>query len=485
LSPARIFKGCTMSGASAWRHRAIRAVPKEEVVGPPPERTVGVNGSYLTRILPLAAGTFAVGTGLLVIQGILPEMARDLGVSVGAAGQLVTVFALTYAVSAPLLSAFGARFDRRRLLVAALLVFAFSNLAAALSTSIALLVFARVVAALASALYTPNASVAGAGLAPPEARGRALALVFGGLSVATVLGVPIGTLLGGFAGWRATFLFVAFLGAAAAAWVAIYLPAPPPAPATNLGVLFGMLRRPRVAALAAVTALTMSGTFLVFSYIAPLVGLVAGGGTNMVAAALLLFGVFAVLGNFLGGFATDRVGPRRTLVVGLSAYALSLGALWVLANLRPSGAVVVAAAGFLAVWGVSSWAFNPPQQQRLLEAAPDAGGLALSLNASALYLGLALGSAVGGYVLALGQLGNLPLFGALFVAGALLFMLLADARTARRSPPGTPAPIQAATPGGTGPPADCVAPCGPMPATGPPKAASRTGETGRDGETDL
>lgn len=402
---------------------------------------------YLLRILPLAAGTFAVGTGLLVIQGILPEMARDLGVGVGAAGQLVTVFALTYAVSAPLLSAFGARFDRRRLLVFALAVFALSNLAAALSTSIALLVLARVAAALASALYTPNASVAGAGLAPPEARGRALALVFGGLSISTVLGVPLGTLIGGLAGWRATFLFVALLGAAAAAWVAIYLPAPPPAPATNLGVLFGVLRRPRVAALAAVTALTMGGTFLVFSYIAPLVGLVAGGGTNTVAAALLLFGVFSVLGNFLGGFAADRTGPRRTLVVGLCAYALSLGALWAIVNVRPSGAVVLAAVA-LAAWGVSNWAFNPPQQQRLLEAAPDAGSLALSLNASALYLGQAVGSAVGGYALALGQLANLPLLGALFVAGALLFMLLADARTAPSSRHATnPAPTPA-RPGG-------------------------------------
>ncbi len=183
--------------------------------------------SYLTRILPLAAGTFAVGTGLLVIQGILPEMARDLGVSVGAAGQLVMVFAVTYAVSAPLLSTFGARFDRRRLLVAALVLFALSNLAAALSSSVALLVVARVVAALASALYTPNASVAGAGLAPPEARGRALAIVFGGLSIATVLGVPIGTLVGGFAGWRAAFWFVALLATLAAAGIALLLPAVP------------------------------------------------------------------------------------------------------------------------------------------------------------------------------------------------------------------------------------------------------------------
>lgn len=424
------------------------------------------SSGYRSRVLPLAGGTFAVGTGLLVIQGILPEMARDLGVSVGVAGQLVTVFALTYAASAPLLSAFGARFDRKRLLVFALAAFALANLGAAVSTSIPLLVAARVVAALASALYTPNASVAGAGLAPPEARGRALALVFGGLSVSTVLGVPLGTLLGGFAGWRAAFLFVALLGAAAAVWVALRLPSPPRPPATSLSALVGVARRPRVAALAAVTTLTMTGTFVVFAYIAPLVGLFAGGGSGTVAAALLLFGVFSVLGNFLGGAATDRVGPKRTLVWGLSAFALSLSALWGLAGLQPSPVVLAAAAGALAAWGVSNWAFNPPQQERLLEAAPDAGGLALSLNASALYLGQALGSAIGGVALAAGQLGNLPLIGALLVVGALLFMLFADARTAGAPPP---SPV----PAGTGPPADCVAPCGPMPATGPPPRGER------------
>jgi predicted MFS family arabinose efflux permease len=258
---------------------------------------------------------------------------------------------------------------------AALLLFALSNLAAALSSSVALLVVARVVAALASALYTPNASVAGAGLAPPEARGRALAIVFGGLSLATVLGVPLGTVLGGAAGWRATFLFVALLGAVAAGWIALFLPAPPPAPRTSLGAMLGVLRRPRVAALATVTTLTMTGTFVVFAYVAPLVGLIAGGGTATVAAALLVFGVFAVLGNALGGAATDRVGSRRTLVAGLGAFALSLAALWVFANLGSSGVVAVAGAAVASAgWSVSNWAFNPPQQERLLEAAPDAGG---------------------------------------------------------------------------------------------------------------
>ncbi len=132
-------------------------------------------------------------------------------------------------------------------------------------------------------------------------------------------------------------MFVALLGAVAAGWIALFLPAPPRAPRTSLGAMPGVLRRPRVAALATVTTLTMTGTFVVFAYVAPLVGLIAGGGTATVAVALLVFGVFAVLGNALGGVATDRVGPRRTLVAGLGAFALSLATLWVFANLGPSG----------------------------------------------------------------------------------------------------------------------------------------------------
>ncbi len=186
--------------------------------------------------------------------------------------------------------------------------------------------------------------------------------------------MPLGTLLGGAAGWRATFLFVALLGALAAGRIARFLPASPRAPRTSLGAMLGVLRRPRVAALATVTTLTMTGTFVVFAYVAPLVGLIAGGGTATVAAALLVFGVFAVPGNALGGAATDRVGSRRTLVAGLGVLGLSLAALRVFANLGFSSVAVWGAAVASAAWSACNWGFHPPQQERLLEAAPDAGG---------------------------------------------------------------------------------------------------------------
>jgi DHA1 family inner membrane transport protein len=433
---------------------------------------VAASRGYRLQLLPLAAGTFAIGTGLLVIQGVLPQLARDLGVSVGTAGQLVTVFALVYAVSAPLLSAVAARWDQRRVLIWALLVFALANFTAALATSFALLVAARVAAALSSALFTPNASAAGANLAPPEARGRALALVFGGLSVATVLGVPLGTLLGAAFGWQATFLFVALLGLLAAGGIALLMPPVPRPAATGGGQLLALLRRPPVVAAALVTTLVMSGQFVVFTYIAPLTGMVAGDG-GLVAAALFVFGLAAVAGNTLGGSAADRLGSRRTLVLVLSTLIAALATLWVLSRPAGSGAAILFATAALVVWGMAGWAFNPPQQQRFLQLVPEAGGMALSVNASALYMGMALGSVVGGYALGMGQLGNLALIGGLFVAGALGLLLLSNARFAR-----APAP---ATPGET---PDCPAPCGPLPGTGPPRyAPGKTDNEGGSGKT--
>ena len=218
---------------------------------------------------------------------------------------------------------------------------------------------------------------------------------------------------------------------------------------------------------AAITTLTMTGAFVVFAYIAPLVERITGG-EGAVAAALFVFGIAAVTGNVLGGTATDYAGPRPTLIVGLATFALALAALWVLSGLAPTVTMVVAATAALILWGIANWAFNPPQQQRLLEAAPDAGGLALSVNASALYVGIALGSAIGGYALGLGRLESLGLIGAIFVTAALGLLLLTSER-----PDAAVATVPPAGMEGTGPPADCVAPCGPLAGTGAVRVGGR------------
>jgi predicted MFS family arabinose efflux permease len=412
------------------------------------------------RILPLGAGTFAVGTGMLVAQGVLPEIARDLGVTESAAGQVVTAFAVVYALGAPLLAVAAARFEPRRLLAGALLAFALANAAGAFAASLGALLAARALAALASALYTPNATVTGAGLVPETQRGRAIALVYGGLSVATVLGVPAGTLIGGAAGWRAAFVFVAVLGVLAAVGIVAATPATRPPPAAGLAVLLAVGRRPAVRSTAGVTTAMMTAQFVVFTFIAPYVEEVTGvSGGGILAGALFLFGAAAVVGNAAGGLATDRIGARRTVLLCQAGFVAALLLLWLARSLPPSPGSIALGAVAVVGWGITGYGFAPAQQQRLLRAAPDAGGVALSLNASALYAGIALGGLLGAAAIDAGLLGGLPLIGAGLGLGTLLLAFA----TAQETAPVVAAPSLLAR-GPVGPPADCVAGWGALPA---------------------
>src|SRR6266851_535472 len=183
------------------------------------------------RLIVLALGTFAIGTDSFVVAGILPDVARSLGIGIGAAGQLITVYAAAYAVLTPIMAALTARWPRRRVLLCGLVVFVFGNLATALSPGLALVLASRAVAGLGAAMFTPAASASAAALVPPERRGRALAMVIAGLSAATALGAPTGTVIGTLGSWRLTMWFVAALGALAALGVAALLPripGPPP-----------------------------------------------------------------------------------------------------------------------------------------------------------------------------------------------------------------------------------------------------------------
>ncbi len=370
------------------------------------------------RVLTLTAGNFAVGTGGLVLAGILPLIARDTGVAITTAGQLVTVFALTYAVGAPVLATLTAAAPRRALMIAALLIFAAGNGLVAVAPDFGTLTLARVVAALGAAMFTPTASAVAVALVPREQRGRALALVIAGLSVATVLGVPLGTLLGQRFGWRLTFAFVALSGVLAAAGVRVLLPTVATPPAAGLRTRLALLRQGAVVGALAVTMLVTTGQFAVYTYLASLLEEVTGLGEGGVSAMLLLFGAASVVGSVLGGWGTDRWGVGRTLVAGIGGLTLALFALSPAAGALPFAALVVAGSG------VAGWVFSAPQQYRLLALAPDASGIVLSLNQSALYTGVAAGAALGGLVLNTSGVSSLGWVAGLVVALALGVALL-------------------------------------------------------------
>ena len=372
-------------------------------------------------LLTLALGNFVLGTGAFVLPALLQPLATDLEVSLPAAGWLMSGYALTYAIGSPVLTALTGRWPRRRVLLTGLVLIAVGNAVLAASPGLLGAHFGRIVSALGGALYTPIAASIAVAIAAPERRGRALALVFAGMTVAQVLGIPLGALVATSLGWRAVFAAVAV--AALAVWLVIRarLPADLAAPASTLGQLAGLLRDPGAVLALSVTLVFFAGQFVVITFLGPVITRAAGVGGGGLSLLLWLFGLAAVAANLLGGAAADRFGPVPTIA------GLTLGSAAVLLALPALDGQPLAAAAFLILWGLTGYAFMTPQQARLVTLLPWAPGLALSLNASGLYAGSAVGGAIGGIIV--DHAGLAPLgFGAAALLGAGLLLLWASTR---------------------------------------------------------
>ncbi|MGI5131355.1 MFS transporter [Pseudonocardia sp. CA-107938] len=350
----------------------------------------------MLRILVLAMATFAVGTDGFVINGLLPAVARDLGVPVAGAGQLVAAFALTYAVLSPVLGALTARFARTRVVLGGLGVFVASNVLTALATTYEVAMASRILAGAAAAVITPNVVAVAVALAGEQRRGRALALVMGGLSVASAVGVPLGTWIGG-TDWRLTLWLVAAVGAAA--WIGILVGVPAlvlPGPARLRDRLAPLADR-RVLAAALTTTLTFAALYTTVTYVAPVLAPATGGDAGLLAVLLAITGIAGVAGNAVAGHLTDRRGARPVVLGGLTGLIV-LQALLLLP-------VSMTVAVVWAVGGAVVWLTVVGQQHRMVTLAPQSSTAALGINGSALYLGTALGSAAGGVALGIGGTG--------------------------------------------------------------------------------
>jgi predicted MFS family arabinose efflux permease len=375
-------------------------------------------------LLVLALGAFAVGTDNFVINGVLPRIAGSMRVSEAIAGQLITLFALVYAISAPVLAVATAQWSRRAVLVTSMALFVAGNVLGAVAPQYWVILTARVLSALAAAMYMGPAMAAAAVLVPESFRGRALALVGGGLTVATALGVPSGTLIGNLGSWRLTLAMVAAIAGVAVVGIATALPAVPQPLAVSLADRLKVGARPPVFLGLLANVCTVAGTFTVFTYIAPLAvreTTIAGTGLTLV---LLSWGLAAVVGNPIGGRYADRYGADRTLAVGLGAVSATLAGIGLLAVLTARTQPVSAVLLLLAVvaLGVSSWSLPPAQLHRMVGLAPEAPPVVSSLNSSATYLGLALGGATGGLVLSAWSTAALGWVGAALQMAALGFV---------------------------------------------------------------
>ncbi len=380
------------------------------------------------RIFWLALGSFTISTEGFVVSSLLPEIATDAGISVPLAGTLITAFALAYAVGAPVLATLTGDWDRRRVILWTLAFFVLGNVVAGLSSSFAVLLAARIVMALASGLFAATAQATAVAMVDSHHRARAIAVVVGGTTVAVAIGAPLGALLATFAGWRGTFFAIAAFGALAGLVLAWRLPRGMTGTRLSLQARLGAALRPGVLPVLATTLLALTGAFTVFSYIAPLAMQGAGLGEIAQPAQLLSFGVGAVAGNIAGGQLADRIGATRTVGGSLALLTGIMALLSAVPALPPALAVPLLFA-LMVLWGLIGWALPPAQASRIVKLAPDAAPIVLSLNASALYFGVALGAVVGGAVLRFGGPVDLGVVAALFPLAAL-GVLLASRRGA-------------------------------------------------------
>jgi DHA1 family inner membrane transport protein len=380
-------------------------------------------------LLALALGAFGIGTTEFVIVGLLPEVARDLSVPIPSAGMLVTGYALGVVVGAPLMTAAGARLPRKTMLTLLMGIFIVGNLLCALAPTYELLMAGRLVAALTHGAFFGIGSVVAANLVPPDRKASAIALMFIGLTVANVLGVPLGTVLGQHFGWRSTFWAVTALGVVGLAAVAALVPPQPKEQAGGLRGELAVFRRPQVWLALAMTTLGFGGVFASFTYIAPMMTEVAGFSAGAVAWLLVLFGVGLCVGNVLGGKAADKA-VMRSLYVILGALALVL-----LVFVQTARAPLPAAITVF-FFGVVGFATVPPLQTRVMQKAEGAPALASAANIAAFNLGNAIGAWLGGLTVEHGLGWTAPNWtGALLAAaglGVALFSGLLDRRSDRR-----------------------------------------------------
>jgi DHA1 family inner membrane transport protein len=384
-------------------------------------------------LLALTAGAFGIGTTEFVIMGLLLQVSTDLQVSIAAAGLLISGYALGVAVGAPLLTIATRSLPRKTVLLALMVIFTLGNLACALAPGYAWLMAARVITALAHGTFFGVGAVVATGLVPPHRRASAIAIMFTGLTAATLLGVPAGASLGLHFGWRATFWAVTLIGALAFAVIAVFVPAAraredadhAPAPLRDE---LAVLRRPQVLLGLAVTVLGFAGVFTVFTYIQPLLTRVTGVSQAAVSALLLLIGAGLAIGNLWGGRLADRA-PMRAVLGTLAALAIVLGAMPL------AIATSWAAALLVGLFGIAAFATVAPLQLRVLEQAAGAGqNLASSLNIAAFNLGNALGAWAGGVAIDHGPgLQGLGGVAASITAAGLVLALCAHGLDRRRA----------------------------------------------------
>ncbi|PRS48571.1 MFS transporter [Bacillus sp. MZGC1] len=374
------------------------------------------NTSHQLLIILLAVGSFVTGTSEFVVSGILDIIAVDLHISIPAAGQLITVYSLFYAVGALFLVMATSKLNRKKVLLSAIFVFILGNVVAFFSHHFVLLLLSRVIMAMSGGLYIVVATNYAAQIAPPEKKGSAMATVITGFTVSLVLGVPIGTFLSGHVDWHYIFLIIALGTACLLVLLYQLLPRMEGHSHLPLKQQLHILQDRRVISGLATTVFWILGYTMVFAYISPLLRQTAGFSLEMTSISLLILGIAAFIGSRFGGFAVDQWGPNQTISISIMIQMFALFALFFTQFSTISVLIT------LAIWGIATWTTTPAKQFYLISLKPQASETVLSFNTAIMNIGMMLGSSIGGVIIQYTNVTNLSWIGGL--ASFVAFMLI-------------------------------------------------------------
>lgn len=376
------------------------------------------------RLLVLAIGMFALGTDSYVVAGVLPEISRGFDVSIGAAGQMTTVYSVTFALLSPSIAAIAAAIPRKRLLLSGAAIFVLANLATAVAPSFGIALLARAFAGLGAAMFSPTATGSAAVLVPAERRGFALSVVVAGLTLSTALGSPAGAVIGGLGDWRWTMAFVAALGTVAGLGVWLFLTDVPLPPPVSLSQRLAPLADVRVGLTLATTFLGLTGIFTVYTYFAVAFDRAIGGNAMVLGALLVLWGAAGTFANLASGRLIDRIGSRKVILAMLTLLAIDSALMpWTSRELWTAVPTIV-------IWGAAGWGLLVPQQHRLVGLAPSIAPVLLGLNTAGSFFGISAAGIVGAAGIQVLGAHNLGIIGAGLAIIALIVAELATARIA-------------------------------------------------------
>ncbi|WP_342603304.1 MFS transporter [Peribacillus sp. FSL E2-0159] len=378
------------------------------------------------KIYMLAIISFLVGTSEFIISGILDKIADSLGVTLAAAGQLITIFSLVYAIGTPILMALTASLDRRRLMLYSLGLFVVANLLAFLLPGFGPFLFARIIMALGAGLVVVTALNIAAKLAPPDKQASSIATVVMGFTASLIIGVPLGRIMTDAFGWKSVFGGIALFGLIAMIFLFFTIPPTKGDKPVPLLQQLALLKKRKVALGLSITFFWLGGYSIAYTYLSPYLLSVSGISDSLLSTALLIFGIASLIGSKFGGYSTDRWGVSFTLIGGMALHIVMIIMLSIVTN------SLMAVLTILTLWSFAAWSSGPTQQYHLATLEPESSGVMLGLNQSMMQLAMAAGAGIGGDAVEQVSLASITWIGATGVAIAMVIVLVLSSSSSNR-----------------------------------------------------